>query len=368
MSERRQLPHDPRDVRKQLQARLPSLLPALGIADRPKGGLVTPRNPTRKDRHPGSFVIWTGGEAAGGWQDYATAEKGDVFDLIIYLQGLARWIDGYFWALEFLGLGRGEIRTSDQAKLDRERAERDQKAAEARAGAEKDAKAAKAKGFWLGCAPLAPGDLAWTYLTQARGLPLGAAKVPPFNALRFHPALEHIDQDGTGEITEWPAMVSAMSHWDGGAIRGLHRTYLAADGMGKAPVPNAKKMMGVASGCAVRISKGAGNLSPEVAGTKGVTCPLIITEGIEDGLTAAIARPGDRVWAAGSLSLMGKLGWPACASGVVLVADNDWDKPQAVAAFETVEAHWRGMAQGRPLKVVRAQVGKDLNDWARGEG
>jgi hypothetical protein len=53
---------------------------------------------------------------------------------------------------------------------------------------------------------------------------------------------------------------------------------------------------------------------------------------------------------------------------VVLVADNDWETPQAVAAFEKVEAHWRGMARGRPLKVVRAGVGKDLNDWARGAG
>ena len=91
-----------------------------------------------------------------------------------------------------------------------------------------------------------------------------------------------------------------------------------------------------------------------------------MTEGIEDALTLAIARPDCRVWAAGSLSLMGLLDWPGCASAVVLAADNDWDKPEAVAAFERVEAHWRAQANGRPVAVIRAALGKDFNDMARG--
>lgn len=368
MTERRELPHNPRDVRKALQLRISDLLPRLGVNDMPANGMVAPLNPRRADRHPGSFVIWTEGDAIGAWRDYALSDehRGDVFDLIQYLGRLDRWIDAYWWALDFLGLGRGEVRSASQARLDAERAKADQLAGEKRAAANVERQARSALGLWLTGKPLAAGDLAWEYLTGARGLPLEQLSRAP-GALRFHPALEHIDRD-TGEVTAWPALLSAMSHWDGGQVRAVHRTYLAKDGKAKAPVAAAKKMMGAAAEAAVRVWKGAGDLSPEEARRQGVTAPLIITEGIEDALTAAIAQPTYRIWAAGSLSLMGRLGWPACASAVVLVADNDWDKPQAIEAFAKVEARWREMAHGRPLKVVRAEAGKDLNDWARGVG
>jgi hypothetical protein len=309
-------------------------------------------------------VIWTEGEAPGAWCDYAIGAKGDVWGLIEYLAGLDRWIDAYWWALDRLGLGRGVVRSASQDRLDRERLAADRAAALARASADADGKARKAFGFWLSAIEDIRGTPVWTYLSQARGLPMDQLTHVP-GALRYRPALEHFDRE-SGEITEWPAMVSAMSHWQTGKVRAVHRTWLAPDGQGKAPVPGAKKMMGVAEGCAIRVWKGHGNLSPEQAALKGQRAPLIITEGIEDALTAAIARPDSRVWAAGSLSLLGALGWPDCASAVVLVADNDWDKPQALAAFGRVEKHWRDMAAGRPLKVVRADKGKDLNDWARG--
>lgn len=365
MDERRELPHHPKKVRAELQRRIDRLLPALGIKEKPANEIVTPLNPTRADRHAGSFVIWTGGDAIGGWKDYATDEQGDVFDLIRYLKRLKAWIDAYWWALEFLGLERGTVRSASQAQIDNERAARERKAAEARAGAEADKKAGAALKMWLGCPKDIRGTLAWTYLTQARGLPMERFERGP-GALRFHPALEHVDRE-SGEVTEWPALVSAMSRWADGKVRGVHRTYLAPDGLGKAPVATAKKMVGVARGCAIRVSKGGSDLSPEKAAAAGERKTLIVTEGIEDALTAALARPGDRVWAAGSLSLMGTLGWPDCAGAVVLVADNDWDTPQAVAAFDKVSARWAAMAAGRPLKVVRAQAGKDLNDWARGK-
>ena len=258
------------------------------------------------------------------------------------------------------------MRSASQVRLDQERAERERRAAEARKVADENTKAGKAKWFWTvecrvmdwkGLSPVR------TYLEEARGLPIARLAAPP-GAIRYHPALDHYDRD-TGEVTTWPAMVTAMSGPDGD-VRAIHRTWLRPDGSGKADVGKAKKMGGVARGCAMRLSKGASKLSPEEAARRGVTGPLIITEGIEDALTAAIARPEERVWAAGSLSLLGLLEWPACASAVVLVADNDWNTPEAVAAFERVERDWRAMAKGRPLKVVRAEVGKDLNDWARG--
>ncbi len=79
---------------------------------------------------------------------------------------------------------------------------------------------------------------------------------------------------------------------------------------------------------------------------KKIRSPLIICEGIEDGLTLALARPDYRVWVAGSLSLMGLIEWPECASAVVLAADNDWEKPEAVRAFERVEARLHQVERG----------------------
>lgn len=362
--ERQPLPYDEQVVKAALQARVEGVCLALGFKEMPRQGVITPLNPRRKDRRPGSFVIWVS-RSAGSWKDYATSEKGDVFDLIQYVERLDRWIDAYWWSLNFLGWGRHEVRTADQVKQDREDAERERKAALARQKSDDDAKAAKQRAFWLNdCDPLwwlhSP---VWTYLTDARGLPLSRMAAAP-GAIRMHRDLEHYDQD-TGEVTSWPCMTTAMSG-PGGAVRAVHYTWLAPGGHGKAPVEKAKKMRGAAKGCAIRLTKGSSKLTPEVAAQRGVTGPLIITEGIEDGLTAALARPMDRCWAAGSLSLLGELAWPKCASSVVLVADNDWLKPAAISAFEAVEAKWKAMAEGRPLKVVRSDVGKDLNDWARG--
>lgn len=364
MGDRQPLPHDQDRVKEALQARIEGVVSALGFSEPTRNGVITPLNPRRKDRRPGSFVIWIG-RTPGAWKDYATDEKGDVFDLIRYVERLDRWIDAYWWSLNFLGWGRHEVRTADQVRLDREAAERERKAAAAREGAEREAKAGKARWFWANeCEPRwGPGTAPWTYLVDARGLPLERLPHLP-NAIRWRPALEHFDKE-TGEVTTWPAMTTAMSGPDG-AVTACHITWLAPDGRGKAPVSPAKKMRGVAQGAAMRLWKGASKLSPEAAAAKGVTGPLIITEGIEDAITAAVARPECRVWAAGSLAGLDGLAWPACASSVVLVADNDWDTPEAISAFERAEAKWQAMAKGRPLKVVRAEVGKDLNDWARG--
>lgn len=357
------LPHDEQEVKARLQARIGGVLAALGFHEQPRGGKLMPRNPTRKDRNPGSFVIWTQ-PSAGAWKDYATGEAGDVYDLILYIKGLNDWIDAYWWALNFLGLGRHEVRSADQVKLDRERIAREQRAALARQDAERAAKARLARATWLAADPdWWDGGPVRTYLETARGLPIERLAGRP-GAIRQIKACEHFDK-ATGEITTWPAMATAISG-AGGNVTGLHLTWLAPDGSDKAPVEHAKKMRGVVVGGAIRIAKGASKLSPEAAEQAGKRGPLIITEGIEDALTAAIARPDDRVWAAGSLSLLGELKWPKCASAVVLVADNDWLKPAALAAFEAVEAKWKAMAEGRPLKVARADVGKDLNDWARG--
>jgi hypothetical protein len=102
---------------------------------------------------------------------------------------------------------------------------------------------------------------------------------------------------------------------------------------------------------------------------------LALGEGIETCLSIAVAWPDFRVWAAGSLSLMGLLDWPAAVRNVTLLRDNDWHSGAARRAFDVVEAHWRAMGDQRDREnrgetnsevfVVSSSVGSDFNDMIR---
>src|SRR5262245_53676645 len=85
--------------------------------------------------------------------------------------------------------------------------------------------------IWQSATP-AGGTLAENYLVS-RGLYL-----PPPPTLRFHPGLKH----PSGGI--WPAMVALVTHGGDGKPVGIHRTFLARDGNGKAPVEPTKMMLG----------------------------------------------------------------------------------------------------------------------------
>lgn len=363
MTAPRPLPYAWDEVKARLQGRLPQVLDALGLRHRESASapVIYPLNPTRNDRNPGSFVIWTRGDAAGAWKEYAgVPAKGDVFDLIGYVLRLQAKIDAYWWALEFLGLDRGRVRTKSEDQQARERRERDAAAARAKDQAAAEAKQRQLFGLWLGLPPIA-GTPAEHYLREVRGIPLERLAHPP-GALRWAERVEWADP-ATGEVFEWRhVMVAAMTRDK--KVTALHRTFLKPDGSGKAGRAKDKTMIGSASGAAIRLSPGPSGLSPTQAEKKGRCDPLALGEGIETCLPVACARPDYRVWAAGSLSLMGLLDWPACASAVVLLRDNDWDKPEAVAAFERVEAHWRAQARGRPVVVVAPPPGvDDFNGW-----
>lgn len=367
MSERRELPYAWPDVKARLQANIDGVLRKLFGAslDLPAGGgPATPLNPRRRDRRPGSFVIWRERHRAGAWKDFACGDQGDVFGLIAYVEGLADdKMSAYWRALELLGLpggpGANTPRSKEQAALDRELAERERIAAEMKRQEDEEAKAAEMYALWLGLAEL-PGTLAETYLREARRIDLDALPRLP-GAIRFSPRMEHFDKL-TGEITEHPCMVSAMTR--GKKVVAIHRTFLAPDGSGKAAVAKPKMMKGPSRGAAIRLSNGARNLSPTKAEAAGVRYPLIIGEGIETTLHAAVAQPGYRAWAAGSLSLMGLLDWPECASALVLLGEND-ASPGAREAFERVCERFRDQAMGRPFKPVWPEVGVDFDDWGR---
>lgn len=362
------LPYSWDNVKDRLQKDFARLLPHLGIHEKSdRQGLVHPLNPNRNDRKPGSFVIWCHGSEAGIWKDFACGDAGDVFDLIQYLAQPrpARKIDAYWWALAFLGLERGTIRTAAEDAEARERRDREARAAQAQAAKIEAARQRALFGLWLGLPPIA-GTPAETYLTSARGVPLDRMGHQP-GALRWGRHVEWVEPE-TGEVSEWHnVMVSAMTRDK--AVTALHLTFLKPDGSGKADRAKAKLMIGSAKGAAIRLSPGPSGLSPTRAAAKGRTDPLAIGEGIETCLPVAVARPDYRVWAAGSLSLMDGFAWPACASAVVLLRDNDWDNAAAAARFAAVEAHWRREAQGRPVVVAAPPPNvDDFNSWARAVG
>ena len=102
-----------------------------------------------------------------------------------------------------------------------------------------------ASAIWQ-AAKLAHGTLVETYLVS-RGL----HRLPP-NALRFHTSLKH----PSGGI--WPTMVALVTRGVDGAPIAIHRTFLARDGAGKAPVDPQKMMLGPCRGGTVRLADPSG--------------------------------------------------------------------------------------------------------------
>src|SRR5262249_6902929 len=98
------------------------------------------------------------------------------------------------------------------------------------------------------------------------------------------------------------------------AVRGIHITRLAADGMGKARTDTEKITVGSAGG------------SPIVLTTANDLLGLIVCEGIEDALSAHEAT-GLGAWAAGSASRLPALAEavPNFIEYVTVLADDDVD-------------------------------------------
>src|SRR5262249_53570655 len=95
---------------------------------------------------------------------------------------------------------------------------------------------------------LAIGTPVETYL-MSRGINL-----PPPPVLRFHPGLRH----RSGDL--WPVMVALVANGVNGTPIAIHRTFLAPDGRGKAPVNPQKIVLGPWHGGVVRLGDPAGVL------------------------------------------------------------------------------------------------------------
>jgi putative DNA primase/helicase len=126
----------------------------------------------------------------------------------------------------------------------------------------------------------------------------------------------------------------------------VHRTFLARDGAGKAPIEPAKMMLGPCRGGAVRLGP--------------IMDRLMVGEGIETCL-AAMQATGRPAWAALSTSGLRTLDLPDAVRNVIVLTDDD--EPGEAAASDCA---WRWKRQGRRVRIARPPQGMDFNDLLLG--
>ncbi|MEO1024042.1 MAG: toprim domain-containing protein [Pseudomonadota bacterium] len=326
-------------------------------------------NPGRVDRSVGSFFVWVSGSTPGKWRDFATGEHGDILDLIRLNLGCSL-ADAIKEARQILGLDNDtpearRLRNKAAAEARQRRQEADR---QRRAQAKKQRKRAQA--LWLSGKERIAGTPVEGYLRDVRGINLRQLGRQP-RVLRYvrQCFYTHTDPE-TGEVIErdYPAMVAAVTNGKGETVA-CHRTYLATNQAtgrwDKAPVPNAKKVLGDYAGGTIHLWSGTGprggkggSLSKAAPGTR-----VFIAEGIEDALSCAMLLPDERVLAAISLSNFGQVELPDNVSAVTLIADQD-ENDQAKAALERAIAAHRDAGRSVSLWQNR-HGGKDLNDALR---
>ena len=185
----------------------------------------------------------------------------------------------------------------------------------------------------------AAGTLADTYLA-GRALP-GLAASP---ALRFRADTPH------PEGARLPAMVALVRDAAGSPVA-AHRTFLAADGRGKATVEPARASLGPVWGGAVRL---------EAPGPDGA---VVIGEGIESSASAGVMI-GLPAWAAISAGNLARgLVLPPELRRVIIAMDPD---PAGEAAARQAAERWR--TPGLHVQLAKPEGGGDFNDLLRTRG
>jgi hypothetical protein len=223
--------------------------------------------------------------AAGHWTDGATAEHGDLLDLIALNRDLPRIADAMDEARLFLALPRPAIPSPTHSS---------------HAPAPSGSSEAARRLFQAG-RPV-PGTLAEAYL-RARGItaPLD------WPALRFHPSVYYrADQDS--ELEMWPTMLAAVTAHDG-TITGIQRTWLDRNRPAKAPIADPRRAMGCLLGNGVRFGTPSDILA---AG-----------EGIETMLALKSALPALPMIAGLSANHLAALDLPSSLRRLYVARDND---------------------------------------------
>jgi len=356
------------EIKGAAQARVLDVIAALGIRERPRGNYISMCNPVEKDRHP-SFTIWIKGAATGAFKDHRGLAQGDIIDLVAYIKG---WSAGpkkgrreaLRWLADHLGLQRltAEQRAADAARS-RARAQRETKAR----AEDLAVKQARAFQIFIEAYPLTdtwPGSPAGRYL-MARGIDLGTFPRGPRGGLVLpHAIRSSIAHDHRESGLSLPCMIACCTDCETHRALAVHRTWLRRDCEGKADVTPNKKVFPDFRGLVIPLWRGASGLSVREAAANGLRETLVLAEGIETALSAAIAAPEFRTWAFISLGNLQNVTLPECVDSVALHRENEWANAAAVKSFERGKAALE--KQGRPVAEIAAPIGKDLNDTLRG--
>ena len=222
---------------------------------------------------------------AGKWTDAATGEHGDLLDVIRESLGLIDFADVAEEARIFLSLPPDQ----EPALSQHTRTPAPSGSAEA------------ALRLIAICQPITR-TIVEAYL-RGRGI----TALHGCGSLRFHPRCYYRPDEHSPTET-WPAMVAAVTDL-AGRITGAHRTWLAPDGSGKAPIDIQRKAMGDLLGHAVRFG-----LPGDV---------LAAGEGIESVLSAREVMPGMSAAAALSAAHLAAIQFHDALRRLYVVRDND---------------------------------------------
>jgi hypothetical protein len=341
---------DAAELARMLASRMATLAPELLPGGRREGAEWVVADLTGR---PGrSLSVRITGPKAGVWQDFATGEGGDALALIAAAHCRGDMRQAMAWARAWLGLGHDAPRTTPA-----ERRAADERR-EAEAAREAEARRRAAVALFLDAREGIVGTPAGDYLI-GRGIDLAALGRQP-RCLRFHPSA------WCAEVgTRLPALLAAITDADGRHVA-THRTWLARDASGawgKAPLRDPKKTLGSYAGGCIRLWRGATGRSLSDAQPGEA---VAIAEGIETGLSVAVACPELRVLAAVSLANMGRLILPPQITTVTLCADDDGDNQAAAELL--IRAAERFAREGRAVRIARPPQGhKDMNDALTGK-
>ena len=262
--------------------------------------------------------------AAGHWTDAASAEYGDLLDVIRGSCGLVDFRDVAEEARRFLALPHAEPRRGPRPVR-----------APVPAGSP-----AAAQRLVAMSQPIRR-TLVETYLRHR-----GIKAIHDAGALRFHPRCYYRPHD-SAPTEAWPAMIATVTDLSG-AITGAHRTWLAPDGSGKAPVETPRRAMGGLLGHAVRFG------APREAMAAG--------EGIETMLSLRCALPVMPMAAALSANHLAALVLPPGLRRLYVARDADAAGDRALAALAE-----RAEAAGIEALALSPQRG-DFNEDLRAFG
>jgi Toprim domain len=266
--------------------------------------------------------------AAGKWTDAATGEHGDLLDLIAARCGLAAFRDIADEARRFLALPRPDFPSGDGRS--------------SRGRPDAADRIAAAQRLFAMAGPIR-GTIAEAYL-RTRGI----AAAGDAGALRFHPACYYRGDDGVRHA--FPALIAAVTD-DSGRIMGVHRTWLAPDGAGKAQLATPRRAMGVLLGHGVRFGFDEGHPGAIAAG-----------EGIETMLSLRMAAPNMPLIAGLSAAHLGALFLPDGLRRLYIAADSD-----GAGRAGTRRLGGRAREAGIETLTLRAVLG-DFNDDLRRVG